>query len=63
MSKEIKDLENSELLAELFIARDDLISIRRRMYEEDTEELEGLFEIISARYSKIIDEVYRRLKK
>ena len=62
MSKEIKDLEKSELLAELFIARDDLISIRRRMYEEDTEELEGLFEIISARYSKLIEEVYRRMK-
>ena len=63
MNKEqVKNMENSELLAHLFNSRDNLISIRHRMYENhNIEGILELFDIESEQYDLLIGEVFRRM--
>ena len=63
MNKEqIKNMENSELLAHLFITRDNLINIRRRMAEKpNTEGLIELFDTEREQYDLLTLEVFRRM--
>lgn len=65
MNKEkIAKMENSELLAHLFITRDNLINIRRRMNENpNTEGLLDLFDTEREQYDLLLNEVYRRMEK
>ena len=60
--EELKKMENSELLAHLFISRDNLIAIRHRMYETpNTEGLLELFDVERAKYDLLTLEVFRRM--
>lgn len=63
MNKEsVKNMENSELLAHLFITRDNLINIRRRMAEKpNTEGLIELFDTEREQYDLLTLEVFRRM--
>ena len=63
MNKEqVKNMENSELLAHLFNTRDNLIKIRQTMYEKpNTEGLLELFEVECKQYDLLSKEVYRRM--
>ena len=63
MNKEqVRNMENSELLAHLFNSRDNLISIRHRMYENhNIEGILELFDIESEQYDLLIEEVFRRM--
>lgn len=63
MNKEqIKNMENSELLAHLFISRDNLIKIRQTMYDKpNTEGLLELFDVERAKYDLLTLEVFRRM--
>ena len=57
-------MENSELLAHLFIARDNLIVIRRKMYDNPhTDSLIELFDLEREQYDELTKEVYRRMRK
>lgn len=64
MNKEsIRKMQNSELLAHLFITRDNLISIRRKMDDKyHTEGLLELFETESKQYDDLLCEVFRRME-
>ena len=63
MNKEtIEKMENSELLAYLFNLRDNLISIRYRMYENpNMEGLLELFDLERSQYDLLTLEVFRRM--
>ena len=63
MNKEdIEKMENSELLAHLFISRDNLIKIRQTMYDKpNTEGLLELFDVERAKYDLLTLEVFRRM--
>ena len=63
MNKEsVKNMENSELLAHLFITRDNLINISRRMAEKpNTEGLIELFDTEREQYDLLTLEVFRRM--
>ena len=63
MNKEsVKNMENSELLAHLFNSRDNLISIRHRMYENpNMEGLLELFDLEREQYDLLTGEVFRRM--
>ena len=65
MNKEqIKNMENSELLAHLFNSRDNLIIIRRKMYDNPhTDGLIELFDLEREQYDELTKEVYRRMRK
>lgn len=58
----IEKMENSELLAHLFNSRDNLISIRHRMYENpNMEGLLELFDLERTQYDLLTLEVFRRM--
>ena len=63
MDKEsVRKMENSELLAHLFNSRDNLISIRHRMYENpNMEGLLELFDLERSQYDLLTLEVFRRM--
>lgn len=63
MNKEtIRKMENSELLAHLFNSRDNLISIRHKMYENpNIEGLLELFDLEREQYDELTKEVFRRM--
>ena len=62
--EEIKNMENSELLAHLFFARDELIHTREAMNESaNTEGIIELFDKERERYDELLKEVFRRMKK
>ena len=63
MNKEtIVKMENSELLAHLFISRDNLIKIRQTMYDKpNTEGLLELFDVERTKYDLLTLEVFRRM--
>ena len=65
MNKEqIKNMKNSELLAHLFNSRDNLILIRRKMYDNPhTDGLIELFDLEREQYDELTKEVYRRMRK
>lgn len=65
MNKEdIRKMENSELLANLFITRDNLISIRRTMddHKVTEETLRELFDLERDKYDLLTSEVFRRME-
>ena len=60
--EELKKMENSELLAHLFNSRDNLISIRHRMYESpNMEGILELFDLERSQYDLLTLEVFRRM--
>ena len=60
--EELKKMENSELLAHLFISRDNLVKIRQTMYDKpNTEGLLELFDVERAKYDLLTLEVFRRM--
>ena len=60
--EELRKMENSELLAHLFNSRDNLISIRHRMYESpNMEGLLELFDLERSQYDLLTLEVFRRM--
>lgn len=60
--EEAKKMENSELIANFLMKRDNLVSIKRAMYD-GTEGLEEIFEMERAEYETLLLEVYRRMKR
>ena len=60
--KELKQMENSELLAHFLISRDNLISIRRALNANpQATEINALFEIEEKQHRELLDEIYRRM--
>lgn len=59
---QVKNMENSELLAHLFNTRDNLIRIRHKMYENpNMEGLLELFDLEKEHYDLLTGEVFRRM--
>lgn len=59
---ELKNMSNSELIATLFMKRDNLVAIRRTELDYDNIDLTSLFEEESKEYEQILMEVYRRMQ-
>lgn len=60
--EEAKKMENSELVAVLMMTRDDLISIRRKMWD-GVPDLEELFDSVRENYDTLLNELYRRMRR
>ena len=60
--EEARKMENSELIANFLISRDNLVSIKRNMYD-GIEGLEELFDMEREKYEIMLKEVYRRMKR
>lgn len=56
----VKEMENSELMAYFLIKRDNLTLIKRRMYDGE-EGLEELFDLERKDYDEYLVEIYRRM--
>ena len=55
-------MENSELLANFLISRDNLISIKRALLDKpQDEEINSLFNLEEKRYTELLIEIYRRM--
>ena len=64
MTKEaVMKMENSELLAHLFITRDNLVRIRQTMNDRrNTEGILELFDTEREQYDLLLGEVFRRME-
>ena len=63
MNNDPKKMENSELLANFLISRDNLISIKRAMFEDHGNvHLQELFDSEQKIYDSLLLEVYRRMQ-
>ena len=60
--EEAKKMENSQLVAVLMMTRDDLISIRRKMWD-GVPDLEELFDSVRENYDTLLNELYRRMRR
>ena len=60
--EEARKMENSELIANFLISRDNLVTIKRNMYD-GIEGLEELFDMERENYEIMLKEVYRRMKR
>lgn len=57
-----EEMENSELLTYFLISRDNLISLRRALFEKkDDKELNDLFNLESKNNDNLLKEIYRRM--
>lgn len=62
MKKVVNKMENSELLANFLISRDNLISIKRALLDKpQDEEINSLFSLEEKRYTELLIEIYRRM--
>lgn len=61
---EVKNLEKSQLIFYFLIARDNLISCKKAILEDqDNEDLKTIYEEEEKNYTALLDEIYRRMKK
>ena len=58
---ELEKMSNSELMTYLLMSRDNLISIRRAMQDNEGLDLEELFQTEEKTYTTYLKEVYRRM--
>lgn len=57
----LEEMNNSELLAHFLIARDNVISVRRAMTENEGVDLQELYEMELETYEEYLKEVHRRM--
>ena len=62
--KNLKEMYNSELLTYFLISRDNIISIRRALFDnKDNQHLKDLFDSESKKYDELLKELYRRMEE
>ena len=63
MNNDPKKMENSELLANFLISRDNLVAIRRASFDNPlNENLILMFDVEQKKYTELLLEVYRRMQ-
>lgn len=63
MNNDPKKMENSELLANFLISRDNLVAIRRASIDNpQNQSLLEMFDIEQKKYNELLLEVYRRMQ-
>ena len=67
--EEIRKMKNSELISNLFLKRDNLITIKRNLHDNEfiensriKHELEEMFDYEEKEYTAILQEIYRRME-
>ena len=67
--EEIRKMKNSELISNLFLKRDNLITIKRNLHDNGfiensriKHELEEMFDYEEKEYTAILQEIYRRME-
>ena len=67
--EEIKKMRNSELISNLFLKRENLITIKRNLHDNEfiensriKHELEEMFDYEEKEYTAILQEIYRRME-
>lgn len=63
MNNDPKKMENSELIANFLISRDNLVAIRRASIDNPlNENLILMFDVEQKKYTELLLEVYRRMQ-
>ena len=61
--KEIRKMDNTQLLFYFLITRDNLVSVKRALFQRPEEEnLKTIFDEESKNYDMLLNEMYRRMK-